>query len=148
MVSEETFNALQKQNDELWQLQNRTRDERESYSVKLQDMTAERDRLAAENAELKARYLHVAELNHNQVSMVRADCAALAAANATLDALREAVPSREHWMHCCQCGTVMTPRRVLDIQECPNCFAMLQEIPGKLIDILYPQPKETTHDDE
>lgn len=75
----------------------------------------ERDRLAAENAELKARYLHVAELNHNQVSMVRADCAALAAAHATLDALREL------------CG----PNKTISNSTCM-----------KMVDILYPQPKE------
>ncbi len=63
--------------------------ERVSLEEAYERMRSTYDRLAAENAELKARYLHVAELNHNQVSMVRADCAALAAANATLDALRE-----------------------------------------------------------
>lgn len=80
----------------------------------------ERDRLAAENAELKARYLHVSELNHNQVSMVRADCAALAAANATLDALRDL------------CG----PNRTISNSTCM-----------KMVDLLYPQPKETTDDE-
>ena len=64
----------------------------EKYGIvldRLTDKIHERDRLAAENAELKARYLHVAELNHNQVSMVRADCAHLAAANVALDSLRD-----------------------------------------------------------
>lgn len=79
----------------------------------LEVITAERDRLAAENAELKARYLHVAELNHNQVSMVRADRAALAAANATLDELREL------------CG----PNKTISNRTCM-----------KMVDILYPQP--------
>lgn len=109
------------------------------------------DTLRAENAELKARYLHVAELNHNQVSMVRAyDAKAdsairwercfriafglknkyradLAATNATLDALRETVQSDE-WI-----------------------YAKHTDIDGqmeRIEDILYPQPKETTDDDE
>jgi len=90
--------------------------------------------LDAENAELRQ------EIVYWKKSCI-GNSADLAAANATLDRLREVVPSREHWMHCCQCGMIMTPRPTLDIQECPNCFAMLQEIPGKLIAILYPTPE-------
>lgn len=68
----------------------------------------------------------------------------LATANATILALRDVIPSRGHWMHCCQCGRIMEPRPTLDIQECPNCFSMLQEIPGKIIDIIHPKQIEDT----
>ena len=63
---------------------------------------------------------------------------------AKLDRLYAIVPSGSHWMHCCQCGRIMEPRSILDIQECPNCFSMLQEIPGQIIDILH--PKEAGND--
>ncbi len=51
-VSEDTFNELQRQHDELWQVQNRTREERELYKLQLQDTIAMHDTVITKLLEL------------------------------------------------------------------------------------------------
>lgn len=82
-------------------------------------LTAERDRLAAENAELR-KCAKGLKRRHNTIAKAYWEtCAELTAANATLDALREL------------CG----PNKTISNRTCM-----------KMVDLLYPKPKETTDD--
>ena len=93
----------------------------EKYGIvldRLTDKIHERDSLAAENAELRKEMAYWKRGNIG--------CAtSLAAANATLDALREAVPEG------------------IDSREFDK-----EHLRSRVWHILYPQPKETTDDDE
>lgn len=91
-------------------------------------LIAERDRLAAENAELRKQsdedmeaFLDMARISEDYAAQLTQVQSELAAANATLDALREI------------CG----PNKTISNSTCM-----------KMVDILYPQPKETGDADE
>jgi len=101
-------------------------------------LTAERDRLAAENAELRSDAIRDAGIE----CRLKAE---LAAANATLDRLRDVVPKGWHW--CADCEK-MTPPDDEDPDFCGVCESenyWHRGVHVALQTILY--PPETTNDD-
>lgn len=117
-------------------------------------------RLGNENAELRnvlAKYAHAVGEGHPipcdlgplcpycYIDRIDAD---LAVANATLDALREAVPEDTWW--CRDCKKFTKPATDPDGEYCSECKCdgyWDDEFPAFVYNTLHPQPKETTDDE-
>jgi hypothetical protein len=116
----------------------------------IESLTAERDRLAAENAELRAERDIAIKCYGEYKARIRERSkivdAQRAAANATLDKLREVVPKGTRW--CSDCEKMTLPDAD-DPDFCAECEGEDVWIRGVLVDIhdvLY--PKETTNDND
>lgn len=111
-------------------------------------LVAERDRLATENAELR-ELLEIEQATALDAAELSAAWAnAASEANATLDALREAVPEGTKW--CTDCDAFTMPATDPEGEFCSECEGdgyWNTGFPYAVYAILHLQPKETTDEE-